>query len=145
MYSSLAMPTPIPISSVDLPITLFESAVAAGFPSPAADHSQKRIDLNEHLLLHRDASFLFRVSGNSMTGVGIFDGDTIIVDRSIEAKHNHIVLAIVDDEFTIKRLYRRGKIIRLLPENDDYEPIDFKDGQELRIWGVLTVNLRKLL
>jgi DNA polymerase V len=139
------MPTPIPISSVDLPITLFESAVAAGFPSPAADHSQKRIDLNEHLLLHRDASFLFRVSGNSMTGVGIFDGDTIIVDRSIEAKHNHIVLAIVDDEFTIKRLYRRGKIIRLLPENDDYEPIDFKDGQELRIWGVLTVNLRKLL
>jgi len=139
------MPTPIPISSVDLPITLFESAVAAGFPSPAADHSQKRIDLNEHLLLHRDASFLFRVSGNSMTGVGIFDGDTIIVDRSIEAKHNHIVLAIVDDEFTIKRLYRRGKVIRLLPENDDYEPIDFKDGQELRIWGVLTVNLRKLL
>ncbi len=79
-----------------------------------------------------------------MVGVGIFDGDTIIVDRSIEPKHNQIVLAIVDDEFTIKRLYRRGKVIRLMPENEAYSPIDFKDGQELRIWGVVTFNLRKL-
>ena len=139
------MNTPIPLTTVKLPMVLFESTVMAGFPSPAADHSQKRIDLNEHLLLHRDASFIFRVRGNSMVGVGIFDGDTIIVDRSIEAKHNHIVLAIVDEEFTIKRLYKRGKVVRLLPENPAFAPIEFKDGQELRIWGVVTVNLHKLL
>lgn len=139
------MKTPIPLTSVKLPMVLFENTVMAGFPSPAADHAHKRIDLNEHLLLHRDASFIFRVRGNSMIGVGIFDGDTIIVDRSIEAKHNHIVLAIVDEEFTIKRLYKRGKVVRLLPENPEFAPIEFKDGQELRIWGVVTVNLHKLL
>ncbi len=146
MYSHLAMNNhPVPIASLEILLTLFEATVVAGFPSPAADHAHKRIDLNEHLLLHRDASFLFRVRGSSMVKVGIFDGDTIIVDRSIEAKHNHIVLAVVDDEFTIKRLYKRGKIIRLMPESDEFEPIDFKDGQEVRIWGVVTVNLRKLL
>lgn len=139
------MKTPIPIISVNLPLVLFSSSVMAGFPSPAADHAQKRIDLNKHLLLHSEASFLFRVRGNSMIGVGIFDGDTIIVDKSIDAKHNHIVLAVVDDDFTVKRLYKRGKVIRLIAENPEFEPIDFKDGQELRIWGVVTFNLRNLL
>jgi DNA polymerase V len=141
----LLMNNPIPISTTNLPLILFDSSVMAGFPSPAADHAQQRIDLNEHLLLHRDASFLFRISGNSMIGVGIFDGDTIIVDKSIDAKHRHIVLAIVDDDFTVKRLYKRGKVIRLLPENPEFSAIDFKDGQELRIWGVVTYNLHKLL
>jgi DNA polymerase V len=139
------MQIPIPIASIPLPLVLFDSTVMAGFPSPAADHAQKRIDLNDHLLLNREASFLFRVRGDSMTGVGIFDGDTIIVDRSIEAKHNHIVLAVIDNEFTVKRLYKRGKVIRLIAENPAFAPIDFKDGQELRIWGVVTFNLHKLL
>ncbi|MGV8892289.1 MAG: LexA family protein [Burkholderiaceae bacterium] len=139
------MHTPIPIASIPLPLVLFDSPVMAGFPSPAADHAQQRIDLNDHLLLHRDASFLFRVRGNSMIGVGIFDGDTIIVDRSIDPKHNHIVLAVIDDDFTIKRLHKRGKVIRLIAENPEFEPIDLKEGQELRIWGVVTFNLHKLL
>lgn len=127
------------------PIVLFDSPVMAGFPSPAADHSQKRIDLNDHLLLHREASYLFRVKGNSMIGVGIFDGDTIIVDKSIEAKHNHIVLAVIDDEFTVKRLYNRNQVVQLLPENPAFPPLEFKDGQELTIWGVVTFNLHRLL
>lgn len=139
------MNIPLPITTINLPLVLFDSTVMAGFPSPAADHAQKRIDLNDHLLLHREASFLFRVRGNSMIGVGIFDGDTIIVDRSIDATHNHIVLAVIDDDFTVKRLYKRGRVIRLLAENPEFEPIDFKDGQELRIWGVVTFNLHKLL
>ena len=139
------MKKPTPIASSAVPMVQFSSSVTAGFPSPAADHAQKRIDLNDHLLIHREASFLFRVAGNSMTGVGIFEGDTIIVDKSIDAKHNHIVLAVVDDDFTIKRLYKRGKVIRLLSENPDFEPIEFHDGQELRIWGVVTYNLHKLL
>jgi len=124
---------------------MFGASVPAGFPSPAADHTRKRIDLNEHLLLNREASFLFRVTGDSMIRIGIFDGDTIIVDRSIEPRHNHIVLAVVDEEFTVKRLHKRGGVVRLLPENPAYEAIDFQDGQELRVWGVVTYNLRKLL
>lgn len=139
------MSSPTPIAAVNLPAVLFNSPVMAGFPSPAADHSQKRIDLNELLFLHPEATFLFRVKGPSMEDAGIFDGDTLLVDRSIQAKHRHIVLAVVDEEFTVKRFYRRGKVVRLLPENPDFAPIDFKEGQELRIWGVATFNLHKLL
>ncbi|MFD2274764.1 LexA family protein [Undibacterium arcticum] len=118
---------------------------APAFPSPAADYAQRRINLNEHLLVNEQASFLFRVRGLSMIGIGIYDGDTLIVDRSITPAHNHIVLAIVDEEFTVKRLYRRGSDVRLLAENPAYPPIVLKEGQELRIWGVVTFNLHKLL
>jgi DNA polymerase V len=110
-----------------------------------ADHAQRRIDLNEHLLRNRESSYLFRVKSDSMTGVGIFDGDTIIVDKSISPQHNHIVLAIVDDEYTVKRLECRRSTVRLLPENPAYAPIELRDGQELRVWGVVTYNLRCLL
>lgn len=141
------MPSQVPVAleSHPLVLSLFNSAVRTGFPSPAADHTQKRIDINDHLLINRDASYLFRIMGDSMRDIGIFEGDTIVVDRSIEPKHQHIVLAVIDEEFTVKRLYRRGKTIRLLAENPAYQPIDFKEGQELRIWGVVTFNLRKLL
>jgi DNA polymerase V len=136
---------PVPVALHPLVLSIFQNSVPAGFPSPAADHTQKRIDLNEHLLLNHEASFMFRVTGDSMMRIGIFNGDTIIVDRSIEPQHNHIVLAVVDEEFTVKRLYKRKGIVRLLPENPAFEAIDFRDGQELRIWGVVTYNLRKLL
>ena len=141
----MSSPTPIPLDSAPLLLSLFSATIRTGFPSPAADHTQKRIDLNDHLLINRDASFLFRVAGDSMIDVGIFEGDTIVVDRSIEPKHRHVVLAIIDEEFTVKRLFRRGKTIRLLAENPAYQPIDFTEGQELRIWGVVTYNLHKLL
>lgn len=136
---------PVPLTANPLVLGLFSEAVRAGFPSPATDFSQKRIDLNDHLFINRESSFLFRVMGDSMINIGIFEGDTIIVDRSIEPRHRHIVLAIIDEEFTVKRLYRRGKVVRLLAENPAYPPIDFVEGQELRIWGVVTFNLHKLL
>jgi DNA polymerase V len=136
---------PISVTASSMSLVSFQGSVPAGFPSPASDHTQKRIDLNEHLLLNKDATFLFRVTGESMRDIGIFDGDTIIVDRSLEPRHGHIVLAIIDEEFTVKRLHKRNGIVRLLSENSAYEPIEFKDGQELRIWGVVTCGLRKLL
>lgn len=77
-----------------------------------------------------------------MKNIGIYDGDIIVVDRSIEAVHGLIVLAEVDNEFTVKRLYKRGKVVRLLSENDDYPPIEFAEGQQLEIWGVVTRSLR---
>lgn len=139
------MSAPIPISDVPLLLRQFRASVPAGFPSPAADHAQQRVDLNAHLLLNQAASFLFRVTGDSMNGIGIYDGDTLIVDRSITPRHGQVVLAIVDEEFTVKRLHKRGGVIRLLAENPAFAPIDFRDGQELRIWGVVTYNLHKLL
>lgn len=140
------MNDPIPLAMSDVPAVLFESAVPTGFPSPAADHAQKRIDLNEHLFLNREASYLIRVKGDSMHDIGIYDGDTLIVDRSIDPVHNHIVLAVIDGgELTVKRLYSRGGVVRLLAENPAYAPIEFAEGQELRIWGVVTVNLHRLL
>lgn len=137
--------SPIPMTAASMSLVFFQDSIPAGFPSPAADHTQKRIDLNEHLLLNKDATFLFRVTGESMRDIGIFDGDTIIVDRSLEPRHGHIVLAIIDEEFTIKRLHNRNGVVRLLAENSDFEPIELTDGQELRIWGVVTCGLRKLL
>ncbi len=141
------MQTPIPIHSVTSPVklTMFTGSVHAGFPSPAADYAQGKIDLHTHLLLNENASYLFRVRGESMTGIGIYDGDTLIVDRSINPAHNQIVLAVIDGEFTVKRLFRRDQIVQLLAENPDFVPITLKDGQELTIWGVVTFNLHRLL
>ncbi len=118
--------------------------VPAGFPSPAADHTQKRLDLNEHLIRNKEATFVFRVKGDSMVGIGIYEGDELLVDRSIEAKHGNIVLAVLNNEFTVKRLYRRGGVIKLIAENPLYPPILVKEGEELLVWGVVTRNLHKL-
>ena len=119
-------------------------SVHAGFPSPAADHARKQIDLNEHLIRNKEATFIFRVKGDSMVGIGIYDGDELLVDRSIEPKHGNIVLAVLNNEFTVKKLYRRGCVVKLLAENLIYPPIVVKDGEELTIWGVVTRNLHKL-
>ena len=135
MYSVIAHP---------LELTLFNARIPAGFPSPAADHAQKRIDLTRQLILNTEATFLFRVVGDSMEGIGIYEGDTILVDRAIVPASNNIVLAVVDEEFTVKRLFKRDQVVCLLSENPKYKPIEFREGQELRIWGVVTYNLRKL-
>lgn len=138
---------PIPLRPSDEKVLLEMCAwkVPAGFPSPAADHARKRIDLNDHLIRNREATFIFKVKGDSMVGAGIYEGDALVVDRSIEPKHNHVVLAVVNGDFTVKRLYRRGGVIKLLPENKIYPPITFKDAEELIVWGVVTYNLHKLL
>lgn len=123
-----------------LSLPLFSNRIPAGFPSPADDHVEDRIDLNEELIRNPPATFLIRVEGNSMIDANIFAGDILIVDRSIEARDSHVIVAVVDGKFTVKRLsMKRGKV-RLLPENPDpvYQPIEFKDGQELVVWGVVT-------
>lgn len=117
--------------------------VPAGFPSPAADHAHKHIDLNDHLIRNKEATFVFRVKGDSMNGVGINEGDELLVDRSIEARHGHIVIAVLNGEFTVKRLHSRGGVVKLIPENPRYPIITLKDGQELVVWGVVTRNLPK--
>lgn len=139
----MAMNAPVPLSVCkDLLLDLF-GGVSAGFASPAADHAQKRIDLTEQLVLHPAATFLLVVQGRSMEKAGIFDGDPVLVDKAVEAVDGSIVIAVIDGEFTIKRLYKRAGVVKLLPESDDFEPIEFEEGQEMQIWGVVTWTFRQ--
>lgn len=121
-----------------LPIPLFAHSVPAGFPSPADDYIQDRLDLNQLLIENPSATFFLRVKGSSMVGAGIMDGDIIVVDRSIIATDRSIVVAVVDGELTIKRLHFVHGRPELHAENPEFAPIRFKDGQELSIWGVVT-------
>jgi len=123
---------------------LFLSRVPAGFPSPAEDYVEGSLDLNEHLIVHREATFFVRVKGQSMTGAGICDGDLLVVDRALEAGDGDIVVAVVDGELTVKRLSKRGGRVRLLAEHPGFSPIEFKDGQELTVWGVVTSIVRRI-
>ncbi len=125
-------------------IPLIPSSVPAGFPSPADDYFHGSIDLNEHLIHRRESTFILRVSGWSMLQAGIHDGDELIVDRSLEPQNGHIVIAVVDNELTCKRLLKSGHIIRLVSENPDYPEIIVDKAQEITIWGVVTRVLHKV-
>ncbi|CAN1519830.1 LexA SOS-response transcriptional repressors (RecA-mediated autopeptidases) [Burkholderiaceae bacterium] len=125
-------------------LPLIAGRAPAGFPSPAADHYDKRLDLNEHLILHPEATFFLRVKGNSMIGAGIHDGDLLVVDRSLEPNHGRVVIAVLDGELTVKRLHhQRGKVV-LCADNPDYPDIAIQNGQELQIWGVVAHVVHKV-
>ena len=137
-FPSWLMPIPLVEQPDPQLIPYMSHSVRAGFPSPADDYVEKRIDLNEVLIQHREATFFLRVRGHSMTGAGIDDGDELIVDRAITPTHNRIVVAAVDGELTVKRFYQRNGMVKLLAENSQYPDIEFKNGQEMVIWGVVT-------
>ncbi len=122
---------------------LTESPTQAGFPSPAADHRIQRVDLNAELVQHEEATLLVRVRGESMRDVGIFDGNILVVDKSLTPVHGDIVVAILDDEFTCKKLYCRDGLVKLQPANPDFPEIVPQEGQELRIWGVVTSTVTR--
>lgn len=134
---------PLAIKSNPLWLDVCGWSVPAGFPSPAQDHVQRRIDLNEHLIYNGDATYLFKVTGDSMNGIGIFPNDTLLIDRSIEPKHNNIVLGVLNAEFTVKRLYRRGGVVKLVPENPIYPTRVIKEEDDFIVWGVVTAAIRK--
>jgi DNA polymerase V len=119
-------------------IPLFSSKVPAGFPSPADDYIEEKLDLNKHLIKHPSATFFVRVTGQSMINAGIHDGDLLVVDRSLNPVHNKIVIAAIDEELTVKRLFKKNGVTKLLPENDKFDPIELKEGEEMTIWGVVT-------
>lgn len=116
--------------------------VRAGFPSPAADFAQERIDLIKQLIVHPQATFLMRVRGDSMHRFGIFDNDVLVVDRAIPPRHLHIVVAVVDGDFTCKQLYQlRGKL-KLCAGNPTYPDIIPREGQTIEVWGVVTSSIK---
>ena len=122
----------------ELSIPIFTSRVQAGFPSPADDHLEDALDLNTHLIHHKEATFFVKAQGDSMLGAGIQQGDILIVDKSLSAKSGKIVIAVVDGEFTVKRLHKYKGNITLKAENPDFEDIKIGGTDELIIWGVVT-------
>lgn len=117
---------------------LYGSKVPAGFPSPADDYIEKQLDLNEHLIKHPSATFFVRVSGNSMINAGIHENDILVVDRSITPVTGKIVVAAIDGQLTVKRLHKTNEKLFLMPENQEFEPIEVREGSEVYIWGVVT-------
>ena len=134
--------TDTPLSREGLPLYL--SPVEAGFPSPAEDYLDRKLDLHEHLVRNRAATFFLRAHGDSMTGAGIHDGDLLIVDRSEAAGHNKVVIAALDGELTVKRLIRRNGRVLLTPENPEYSEIDITEHEHVHVWGVVTYAIHKL-
>ena len=126
-----------------VPITAYLCRVPAGFPSPADDHTEGTIDLNEQLIRNKVATFIVCVEGESMTDAGIYSGDHLIIDRSLQAKHNDIVIACINGEITVKRLVLQDTQLLLVSENRDYSPIPVNGDAELIIWGVVTYTIHK--
>ncbi len=127
-----------------LELPLFTSKVPAGFPSPADDHLEASIDLNQQYIEHPAATFFVRVKGYSMKGAGIHSGDMLIVDRSLEPKSGSIVIAVVNGELTVKRLILENQQVWLKPENPDYEAMHITEGMDLHIWGVVAHVIHSL-
>lgn len=126
-----------------LPLPMVQGAVRAGFPSPADDHAVKRHDLNELLITHPAATFFWRVRGTSMQGAGIGDGDILIVNRALEPRHGDIVVAEVDNDFTVKYLFRRHGRVKLVAADPTFPDIVFREGQTMTICGVVTGAVKR--
>jgi DNA polymerase V len=118
--------------------------VSAGFPSPAADYEDGRLDLNEYLIRNPVSTFFFPVQGDSMEGAQIFDGDLLVVDRSVRASHGSIVIAFVNGERLVKRLHLSTDRVALVAENPRYPPLEISEGIELMVWGVVVGKFRRL-
>jgi DNA polymerase V len=143
MSSIVSATQPILVSDAPLLARLLRNRVCAGFPSPAEDLGAQRIDLTQVLIKHAQATYFLRASGHSMVEAGIFDNDIMVVDRAIKPRHNHIVVAVVDGDFTVKRLYQRLGRIKLKAANPTFADIVPKDGQTLEIWGVVTSSIKQ--
>ena len=121
-----------------LPIPFSEGLVKAGFPSPATDYIEDSLDFNAYLVKNHAATFAVSVDGDSMVDEGIHSGDMLIVDRSLEPVSGQVVVAVLDGEFTVKKLIRRDGAFWLWPGNPAFSPIKIDDGSDFRVWGVVT-------
>lgn len=137
---SLTFFSPDEKGEMDVPLS--NNTVSAGFPSPADDFKEKRISLDHTLIKNKEATFYARVSGKSMIGAGLDDGDLLVIDRSLEAEHGKIAVCFLDGEFTVKRLHIEKKSITLMPENENYKPIKVSKDSDLLIWGVVTYVIK---
>ncbi len=130
-------------TSLRLPLPLAVSRLSCGFPSPAEDYLENFIDLNRTLIKDKEATFYGRVRGNSMEDANIHEGDVLVIDRSLQAKNNSIVLCALNGEFTVKRLIKRNGGITLYPANPKYQPIPITPEMDFSVWGVVTYIIHK--
>lgn len=126
-----------------LEMPLFADAVPAGFPSPATDYCERKLDLNELCIQHPAATYFVRAQGDSMIEAGIFPGDVLVVDRSLGASHGDIVIACVNGELMVKRLEMEPKL-RLVAMNRRHAPIELPDEADLEVFGVATTVIHSL-
>jgi len=119
--------------------------VRAGFPSPATDYMELKIDLNKELVPHPEATFYARVRGCSMVDAGLHDGDVLVIDRSLEVQNNQIAVCFLDGEFTVKRVVKEQDAIWLVPENSDYQKILVTTENNFIVWGVVSYVIKKVL
>lgn len=131
----------IPAPTLSLPLDTVK--VSAGFPSPAADYEESRLDINEYLVRNPVSTFFFPVQGDSMEGAEIHDGDILVVDKSVQARHGHIVIAFIDGQRLVKRLHHRAGRVALMAENPSYLPLEIQEGMELLIWGVVVGKFKR--
>lgn len=124
---------------------LYSSQPAAGFPAPGDDEVEASIDLNDILIDHPESTFFVRVSGDSMEGAGIFNGDVLVVDRSLEATPGRIVVAAVYGELVVKRLTKEKQGLALISENEAYQPIFVNESDDVFVWGVVSGSVRTFL
>lgn len=141
-WSNQSVQVAVPANDAQLiELPWFGHKVVAGFPSPAEDYIEARIDLNDQLIRNKEATFLLTVQGNSMQDAGIKEGDILVVDRSVTPVDGKIVIAALDGELTVKRLAMRSDGVWLLPENEQYPPIKVKEENDMLIWGVVTATI----
>ena len=127
-----------------LVIPLVKETISAGFPSPAEDHIELGIDLNRYLIKNPISTFFLRVSGNSMNNAGIYHNDLLIIDRSINPIPGHIVVAILDGEFTLKRLVKKQNNYYLKADKENYPAINLYEYTDIQIWGVAIYSIHEL-
>ena len=133
-----------PDTATDREIPVAGSGVHAGFPSPAEDHIEGRLDLNKLAVTHPDATFFARVEGDSMKDDCIEDGDLLVIDKSIKPEDGNVVVSYLDGEFTLKRIQiKKGKIY-LVPANEKYKVLEVSDDTDFRVWGVVRYVLKKV-
>ncbi len=128
---------------IDLPF--FDYAVACGTPSYVSQPLAETINIGEELVVNKKSSFCVRVNGQSMIDAGIDDGDLLVVDKGLEANNNSIILAVINGEYTVKRLLRNKTGLYLQPENKDFEPIRITEFMDFRVWGVVTGVIKKFI
>lgn len=134
---------PNKLKRIELP--LFSNKVRAGFPSPAEDHIEQKLDLNQFLIKHPAATFFVRVEGDSMKNAGISNGDILIVDRAITPQSGQIIVAILNGEFTVKRVKKQGKRLFLIPENPEFPLMEVTEEVDFQVWGVVTYTIHSCM
>lgn len=143
LYTTKNLEFFIPDYSTELELPFVDAGIKAGFPSPADDFIELSIDLNKEYIKNRDTTFYAKVKGDSMKNAGIFDGDLLIIDKSLEPQNNKIAICQIDGEFTVKRIKIEKDIVWLIAENEDYPPIKVTPENELLIWGIVTASIKK--